>query len=89
MFGQTIFSKAEQRTLKNIELKPKGEISFRKLASHLRQFSWSFILGFYSFFVLVTFIGDLEPFRQVQTKSLGAICENVEGDLTRNQERKI
>ena len=36
----------------------------------------------------LTFVGDFEPLCQIQTKRLGAICENVEGDLTRNQERE-
>ena len=36
----------------------------------------------------LTFVGDFEPLCQIETKCLGAICENVEGDLKRNQERK-
>ena len=40
------------------------------------------------FSIKLTFVGDFEPLCQIQTKRLGAICENVEGDLERNQERE-
>ena len=29
----------------------------------------------------LTFVGDFEPLCQIETKRLGAICENVEGHL--------
>ena len=40
------------------------------------------------FSIKLTFVSDFEPLCQIQTKRLGAICENVEGDLERNQERE-